>query len=875
MRFDEKRESAGLDLKDTSSPSTHSTPGSIPRVETPKEVDIVIDEDSTGYSLVVRLHGEIDTCVPLSTVVGIRFEIRHEKLRDEVDGRMVIVTRTHAVGCRQWASWIYFLIFLLATAFTVHDLVGPFTAFIALLVWALSVSRSFFSAGANSERRHRRRRRKRPKANLPNRFVSPSPADSPRLSAVNSPHSLRSEHSPLPKNFFFSRSLFPPPRGLATTNGYTLSPLFHHLGKKPKIPYFLTAKAIDDLLPMANMPSFHQGPTAHTTPSTLVELSELIEEPQHPLVSIQKDTRINRRATMIRNFGPDRVGVPLGPLINWSGQLSVFYILMWRLPHLFTLQPDRNFVGFVFITLALIRHRNSLSTIWVDDKAWNEGLAVGPFGSIRLYRPPVPTFPIRIVYSQAEIPKLLEIRSAVLNIPAGRETVRDVAVGGYWTEGITSALLPSRLYNSRLLRQLGHIAINFLVPAFFILQGFSVLLPWAWGHIQRISALLGEDLGLHAIKSFLIAARSVGGRVLTSLSFMLPNLAELFSRLAFPLRMVASFFSWIVRSFMQVLWDYIVPSDAFLTYARARFAELQSLATPAFNLAARLSNSLAAFLRFLTAPLVSLVQIGRALASTLAQISTGVMRVLLAAVGPLISAGLSILGAAVEPLRVIFQGLYSLLQAGFRVTSTLFSALLTILRTAFGVVAVLCDALVSLLTAALGLVRALALRVPGLAKFAKQIGDQMILLQKRDPLFWYRMRATAVLSVLGLIWMLTAVLLSPVVAVTVTVATMVPFLISPSLQLWLKKISERLYPRPNPKTPNPTKYNSPHTSKYKQVKVMPPLELKNSNSRTVSEATLDSLPESSQLRRLSLSDERRRCSSSPLLSQFQSDKAAH
>mmetsp|Transcript_19929 Transcript_19929/g.29817 ORF Transcript_19929/g.29817 Transcript_19929/m.29817 type:complete len:831 (+) Transcript_19929:94-2586(+) len=744
-----------------------------------------------NYAIIVRSDGDSYTKIPFSSIVGIRFEILHEKLREKVDGCIVIVRRTNAVGFRQWASWIYFLLFLFATTFSVHDIVGPFTSFIVVICWIVSVTRVFFDEGMMQMIRkgfHRKRHKRKSFSRYNGRGRM---SDLAKTRRRVSPHVVVRRHSS-PRCFLEGKGMatpdnnYPAPKLVRRYSDRRLSgspPPFNLEKSSASIDYFTVANRIDKLVRRYRK---HGAPIDVGAANSPESVHRSFSSPTAP-----KDFK-----------GRNRKSANLGPLINWTGQLSVFYILVWRIPMVMGITLDRRILLSIVIALGLILHRGSLrkddgfvETIYESMK--REGVSSGPFGTIRLLRPPYPTFPIRVKYSQSEIPELLVLRSAILKIPAGRKAIRDVAVGGYWTEGITSALVPSRFYNSIVLRKLGHIVINFLVPAFFILQGFSVLVPWAWAHLHRIGLLLGEDIGVYVLRVALQMASSGLGKVMLTFQNILPSFANIFSQLAVPLRLIASLISWIFRSFLQVLWDYIVPSDAFLTYARARFIELQTMASPAFNLAARLYNSLLEILRYFTAPLMSLMRMAQAFGNLAMKFSIGTLNKLLSAMVPLMSAWFTIIRAITVPFRLLLQAVIAMLTSGIRILAPFIQLFLAIGRAGIGFFANICNSIAALVAAALGLVRNLALRVPGLAKFAKQIGDQFIMLQKRDPLFWHRLRLTGAFLTLGIMFSLTALLLSPAVAVTVAALLSAPFLVIEPLKNWFISRIQLVYTSPS------------------------------------------------------------------------------
>jgi len=763
----------------------------------------VVSVPGAESAIVLRAPGEVDTRVPFRTIVGIRFEVRHEKLRDKVDGRLVVVTRTSAVGLRQWASWIYFLVFFLATAYSIHKLIGPFTSFITLCVWAISVTRSFFNAGSMPIRRR--------KTYLQSRSMSMSNASSieGKSSMIYTPPNGPSVtpiqvHSATPPILLARppEHSCPPPINLSFDDesgedGEVDDSKSPECFRRRK--FFRAADALGSLVEARNLckedggvpkqsllDGFRRNRNSTRPLSEEKRLSLSSRYTSRSLSNMEHETSLerddidfshlvhSRRLSSIQLFrqrsfperGPDGTGVPLGPLINWSGQLSVFYLLMWQVPTAIGVPLPKRIIGCVIAAILLIsirsgRRKGKLKAMW------HERASAGPFGSMRLFRPPVPTFPLKIEYKQSQLPKLFELRSAVLAIPAGRAAVQDVAVGGYWTEGITSALLPSGLYNNRKLRQLAHMIINFLIPAFFILQGFSVLLPWAWGVATKLGVLLHNDRGVHLLRQIVRTAGSFLTRLMRSFSVFAPDFYQILIRAAYPIRITVRLSTRLVRGALGIVWDYIVPSDAVLTYIRARFAELQSLASPAVVLAGKLSKGASQLVRFITAPVSALFRLFTSIASILGNVLTGSLGTLYRAVGPLFSLGITLFRHLFQPIRILVVTLWSLIQLFFELIST-------IGRT-----------VVSLVTSVLGLVRSLALRVPGLAKFAKQIGDQFIALQKRDPLFWQRLRSVSAVLTVGFVVSLTAVLVSPAIAITISVATAIPMLIFPSLRQWI------------------------------------------------------------------------------------------
>jgi len=731
------------------------------RLSTPKKiVEVVGDAESDDTALVFRSHGDCDLRVPFDTIVGIRFEIRHEKLRDEVDGQLVVVTRTDAVGLRQWASWLLFVVFGLATAYSVHQISGPFTSLLLMIGWAVSVTLSFYSTGQKNSKNRNRKQKLRARSlsmTQQNPKVRRSPITTPEQGSCTPPTMVVTP--PLSSSRTISR----------ITSSMPSINLNDEFESPPGTPqrYFKAASKIDEIQELIDSKSRREEKEKETKLFTNpLEPDEDLRALARAKIRLRASSKAN--LLTVRKIGPDGTGVPLGPLINWSGQLSVFYLAMWHIPGALGVMQIPRLSGCIVAACILIILRAGRHSKDGKLKAlWHERAAVGPFGSIRLFRPPVPTFPIRIKFSQADLPKLFNIRSALLAVPAGRAAVRDVAVGGYWSEGITSALLPSGLYNSRRLRQLGHVMMNFLIPAFFILQGLSVLVPWAYQHAVRLGALLGKDIGMHLMRKLLGAVGAVIARSAHSFTFLLPDFAKFFSRLAFPVRIIASFTKGLLRSAVQIVLNYIVPSDTVLTYMRARFAELQSLASPAFQLVSRLSTFISNFVRMLTAPIFALIQLLRHIAAALGSITLTGIQALFDAIVPLVYAGIYIIRVVLQPVRVIIL------------------LVVTTLQLILECIATLVRAVANVITAVLLLVRNLALRVPGLAKFAKQISDQLIVLQKRDPLFWSRMRSVALLLSSGIFVSIMALLLSPAMAVALSVGSALPFILLPSLRDWL------------------------------------------------------------------------------------------
>mmetsp|Transcript_41201 Transcript_41201/g.66964 ORF Transcript_41201/g.66964 Transcript_41201/m.66964 type:complete len:1009 (+) Transcript_41201:74-3100(+) len=811
------------------------------RASVPKVVEVVENPATSEAELVFRNAGEIDTKIPFNMIVGIRFELRHEKLRDELDGQLVVVTRTHAVGLYQWASWIFFIIFAFATAYSVHKITGPFTSFLVMLCWGVSVTVSFYSSGTTITR-----------ATQKNRPRALSLTQQQRYSTLFSSSSTN-HHGPITP----PKMLYTPPLKGSYHNDASLTKKL--VSSMPKISLdrdddddddvggsgddndhhdhddqsfkvtgtmskklFAAADALDSLFMLPPTPSVpivrkRSRSSSGTSKASRGEGEEEDESkmgleeirggtpstPCRDVIQTKKSQRkmksnlLRNRAKSSSSAGSCRKkkrrmqheanhthlqhhhhlnsnkikrGVPLGPVINWSGQLSVFYLFVWHVPLQVGISFGPRIVGccimaFVLILLRAGRHK----------ALWHERAAVGPFGSMRLFRPPMPTFPIRIIFSQAHLPKLFDLRSAILAIPEGRKAVRDVAVGGYWTEGITSALLPSGLYNNTRLRQLGHVIINFLIPAFFILQGLSVLVPWAWGHAVTLSALLGKDIGVHLLKR---GFQAISRMFIHSFAFLVPDFGRLFSRLAIPLRLIFSLLSGVVKSALRIVLNYIVPSDTVLTYARARFAELQSLASPMLRIGTRLARNISTFVHYLTAPLIVSFKLACTAISAVSQAIAFLCRGLIGGIYPIVSACISLIrSVAFEPIRIVIV------------------AVVTVFHTFFKLISEIVRVIVSLLTAALSLMRALALRVPGLAKFAKQVSDQLIALQKRDPLFWYRMRATALVLASGLVASF-ALLFSPVIAMTLLASVSVPIMLFPPFRDWVLTIPTILLRRP-------------------------------------------------------------------------------
>jgi hypothetical protein len=73
--------------------------------------------------------------------------------------------------------------------------------------------------------------------------------------------------------------------------------------------------------------------------------------------------------------------------------------------------------------------------------------------------------------------------------------LQDVCVGNQWIEAICSTLLWSKLYNSRRARRFGNVLFNFVMPAFFVVQGLLILCPYALSTFDRLSSMIDNDKG--------------------------------------------------------------------------------------------------------------------------------------------------------------------------------------------------------------------------------------------------------------------------------------------------------------------------------------------------------------------------------------------
>lgn len=776
-------------------------------------------------ALVVSTNGCEDAWIPLQDLVGVRFEIRHEKLRDAVDGKVIIVPKTGAVTGRQWLSWLFFMFLLFSTGYAVFLTLGPFSAFVTIVVWAASITKTFVDTEGHHKARHRKRQLRLGAKQNVRRVPRSGPRLRNRIDVLR--RNTRSAAVAMSARRVRSHSAAKRPRtriGARRKLAYYASPVPFPLLDQALAPLKASASRKTRsarLFAAANLiDSFNDssllGAEGHDLKAQDLKVQDLkaqdlkVQESKmlgygkqdniglglglgsahvgrvNPLSRTPRrtpkkyKTRDRKHADLHPSLSiHDNQGVQLSPLINWMGQLSIVYVALWhlvfsRLPRWLSIAILVAGTALTVATLASNpKHMETLSVLW------RERARDGPFGAILLFRPPVPRFPIKLEFKQEDIMALIKLRSNMLAHPLGRETVRHVSIGGYWTEGIASALLPSFLYESRRGRQVFHVFKNFMIPVFFILQGLSVLVPWAWMHARTIGALFGRDAGVLVLRKVGGVIGRAGVNILGTFQITVPDIYQVVRKLILPFHTVLGLIRSAAYQVIKLIWTYIVPSDTFLTYLRARITELQHLASPALRLSSRLLSALTRMVGYLAAPLTALTRIGRALATAATALASSGLRVALTAAAPLLSAGASLARALALPVRIGFGAVWAIVQTGL------------------GSVAAFTRAIANVVGAGLQLLRALALRVPGLAKFAKQIGDQLLELNKRDPLFWTRLRMSSAVLMSSLFLMLVSILYSPPVAAALIACGGTPLFLYPALRARIAlALSKPIFVRP-------------------------------------------------------------------------------
>jgi hypothetical protein len=195
---------------------------------------------------------------------------------------------------------------------------------------------------------------------------------------------------------------------------------------------------------------------------------------------------------------------------------------------------------------------------------------------------PTPQFPVVLRFSQDAISDTLAVRTRLWQSER-YSTHEKLFTGNKWVEAALSVVLPSAVYNNQKLRMGLQLALDLVVPCFFIVQALCVFVPFLAVLLSRLSELIASDYGARALRA---ALHFIGSAVVGALRAARRSV----SLLQVPIRVVESAFRGVVsvlsfvvrlaRPIQQFFETYVLPSDVWLLYIRTRFQRAADLLRP-------------------------------------------------------------------------------------------------------------------------------------------------------------------------------------------------------------------------------------------------------------------------------------------------------
>jgi hypothetical protein len=143
---------------------------------------------------------------------------------------------------------------------------------------------------------------------------------------------------------------------------------------------------------------------------------------------------------------------------------------------------------------------------------------------LQLPLPPGITWPVVVRFHPQDFPAMFRLRAALVAEPKTRAYVAEVWVGNQWAEGFLT-LIPSPFYNSRRLRWVLHVVLDFVVPFYLVAQGLGQILPGVFYAFNMALRRVNTDFGYIALvqifrlleqvtRLFLFVLTTVLGRLL-------------------------------------------------------------------------------------------------------------------------------------------------------------------------------------------------------------------------------------------------------------------------------------------------------------------------------------------------------------------------
>eukprot|EP00936_MAST-01D_sp_MAST-1D-sp1_P000251 g251.t1 len=557
--------------------------------------------DQNGYELRVQEGAKQAITIPLQNIVGIGFEVYAEKMREKFEGCMIVVTRKQTITLHQWAAWTSLLFLSACVTSVLWVEIGPPTALVVMSFWwAELAGRSWLAWSSKQDKGNRvvqqgsdiaardgteqQIEQQQEYERQPQQQAPDAGHDAQQVPTQGSEQDPDSEQENERQQDTFDDDAVERPNGLEHAVVRTPGASGSHMwclakaqgsAQAADFATFLTSMSLSRLSP----PLVKAG---ISTPeqlrnSSFPELCGIdgIDEADAKCIMEQVGLRQAERE--------GRAHMPCPPWVNWLGQLSFLWATFVYLLPILDRTRKLQLLSVLFICVILFFwHKAAPDSFWTY---WLKSLKDGPLGTARLYALPEPRYPHRYKFEQSELGEMLAVRERLWELDDGRfkHLIADVCVGNYWMETICSALLWSKLYNSPRWRRIAHLFFNFILPAFFVLQGLAILVPWAVRQHRHITRLVQQDRGLKLLVSIAAGiARFLEGLLRPLLPKTSPlNAVVDVCRIALaPLRgiidVVGGWGLWIVEGFRQHVTIY----DELFIYAKESVARFRRTITP-------------------------------------------------------------------------------------------------------------------------------------------------------------------------------------------------------------------------------------------------------------------------------------------------------
>ena len=198
--------------------------------------------------------------------------------------------------------------------------------------------------------------------------------------------------------------------------------------------------------------------------------------------------------------------------------------------------------------------------------------------------------PIQLDFPEGEIDAMLAERRRLLTLsPELREKVTKVCVGSYWVETVCSLLLYSEVYNSHKARKIGSAFFNYALPVVFAVQITAQNAPRLASWLGWLTASVRADFGVVVLK-YLLATIDllIDVRRIRAIDTIITSVHDITSYIGLWTAYVSS---------------WLAPVDEAFTYIYAKFAPIQQLLSPIYNVFGRLVRSILELAQHLKAPM--------------------------------------------------------------------------------------------------------------------------------------------------------------------------------------------------------------------------------------------------------------------------------